>query len=154
MSVSRNKNSLMINEIASELALKYPVSYLFSDFKKDNGNLKINELVKQYEIYRQNYCGCIYSLKKLENCDLAFLPNRDIFFYQSTEMFRMNTDTKLLGESLVVSDGDDRWGDNWWNDDCIVRNIAGNDDGLNWSERDGNLGVYLRAWNKLSMCRC
>ncbi|POZ59234.1 Diacylglucosamine hydrolase like [Dehalococcoides mccartyi] len=43
---------------------KYGVQYLFSDFKKKNGYLRSIELSTEYNLYRQNYCGCIYSKRE------------------------------------------------------------------------------------------
>ena len=63
LSVSPHKNSKMINEIGNELASKYSVRFLFSDFKKRDGYKKSIELSKKYNLYRQDYCGCKYSKK-------------------------------------------------------------------------------------------
>ena len=63
MTFSRQKDSQKINEIGKALMQKYPnTKYFFSDFKKDNGQLKSNEIAEEYCLYKQNYCGCIYSL--------------------------------------------------------------------------------------------
>ena len=65
MTISRQKNSMKINEIAEELEQKYPsVPYFYSDFKKNDGILRRNQLVKQYELYEQQYCGCLYSYEE------------------------------------------------------------------------------------------
>ncbi len=61
LSISPHKNAEKLNEIGKELAEKYDVSYLFSDFKKKNGYKRSCELSAQYNLYRQSYCGCIYS---------------------------------------------------------------------------------------------
>lgn len=61
LSVSPYKNSNLINKIGIELEEKYGVKWLFSDFKKKDGYKQSIELSKQYNLYRQNYCGCIYS---------------------------------------------------------------------------------------------
>lgn len=61
LSVSPYKNSNLINEIGKELEKKYNIKWLYSDFKKKDGYKKSIELSKQYNLYRQNYCGCIYS---------------------------------------------------------------------------------------------
>lgn len=58
LTVSPHKNAEMINEIGEEVAKKYNVEYLSSNFKKNNGYLRSLELSKQYNLYRQNYCGC------------------------------------------------------------------------------------------------
>ena len=106
MSVSRNKNSLLINKIAEKLQAKYECKYLFSDFKKRDGVLKTNEKVKEYNIYRQNYCGCVYSFPRLPELTIAYLPKRDIFLFQDKKMFCLNTDTVLLGEYFHIEEGE------------------------------------------------
>ena len=67
LSISPHKNAASLNEIGSELSEKYGVKYLYSDFKKKNGYKRSIELSKQYNLYRQNYCGCIYSKIEAEN---------------------------------------------------------------------------------------
>lgn len=67
LSISPHKNAELLNETGAQIAEKYGVSYLFSDFKKKNGYLRSCELSKQYNIYRQNYCGCIFSKKESES---------------------------------------------------------------------------------------
>ena len=64
LSISPLKNAEAINSIGYELADIYGVSWLPSDFKKNNGYLRSIELSKEYDLYRQNYCGCIFSKKK------------------------------------------------------------------------------------------
>ena len=61
LSISPYKNSKWLNEIGEELANKYNINYLYADFKKKNGYKRSIELSKKYNLYRQNYCGCIYS---------------------------------------------------------------------------------------------
>ena len=62
MTVSRQKDSRRLNEIGEILQKKHPgVRYFFSDFKKDGGLEKAAEIIREYDIYRQNYCGCVYS---------------------------------------------------------------------------------------------
>lgn len=61
LSVSPFKNSLVLNEIGNMLEKKYDIKYLYSDFKKEDGYKKSIEYSKKYNLYRQNYCGCIYS---------------------------------------------------------------------------------------------
>lgn len=64
MTVSRNKNSEFINEVGEELTNKYEnkVVFLHTDFKKNNGQDIGVEISKKFDIYRQNYCGCEFSL--------------------------------------------------------------------------------------------
>ncbi|MDO5398025.1 MAG: epoxyqueuosine reductase QueH [bacterium] len=61
LSISPHKNSQKLNEIGSELSEEYGIPYLFSDFKKRGGYKRSCELSAEYNLYRQNYCGCIYS---------------------------------------------------------------------------------------------
>ncbi|MEG2053421.1 MAG: epoxyqueuosine reductase QueH [Oscillospiraceae bacterium] len=61
LSISPYKNSVWLNEIGQELATKYAVEYLSSDFKKNDGYKKSIAFSRQYSLYRQNYCGCIFS---------------------------------------------------------------------------------------------
>lgn len=61
LSISPLKNSQKINEIGFEIAAKYGVKWLPSDFKKREGYKRSIELSKEYCLYRQNFCGCVYS---------------------------------------------------------------------------------------------
>lgn len=64
LTLSPYKNSKLINEIGIKLEEKYNINYLRSDFKKRNGYKRSIELSKEYNLYRQNYCGCIYSKRE------------------------------------------------------------------------------------------
>lgn len=66
LSISPYKNSKWLNEIGVDLDKKYQPTYLYADFKKKNGYKRSIELSKQYNLYRQDYCGCIYSKKEKE----------------------------------------------------------------------------------------
>lgn len=61
LSVSPYKNAEWINEIGEKLQNKYNVNWLYSDFKKKDGYKQSIFLSKKYNLYRQDYCGCIYS---------------------------------------------------------------------------------------------
>lgn len=63
LTISPLKSAAKINEIGFELAKKHCVDFLPSDFKKKNGFKRSIELSKQYNLYRQNYCGCVFSLR-------------------------------------------------------------------------------------------
>ena len=63
LTLSPHKNSNWINEIGEELNNKYNSTYLYSDFKKKNGYKRSIELSKEYNLYRQDYCGCVYSIR-------------------------------------------------------------------------------------------
>ena len=67
LSVSPYKNAILINEIGKELEEIYNVKWLYSDFKKKDGYKQSIELSKKYNLYRQSYCGCIYSKPQLLN---------------------------------------------------------------------------------------
>lgn len=61
LSISPLKNAQWLNEIGVRLAGEYAVPYLVSDFKKKNGYKRSVELSAMYGLYRQDYCGCVYS---------------------------------------------------------------------------------------------
>ncbi len=61
LTISPLKNSSIINSIGEQVQKDYSVSYLGSDFKKKNGYKRSIELSKEYNLYRQNYCGCVFS---------------------------------------------------------------------------------------------
>lgn len=61
LTVSPYKNSKQINILGSILQDKYNIKYLFSDFKKGDGYKKSIEYSKEYNLYRQDYCGCLFS---------------------------------------------------------------------------------------------
>lgn len=64
LSISPMKNADWLNEIGRSLEKEYPVKYLLSDFKKRNGYKRSVELSREYGLYRQNYCGCVFSFKE------------------------------------------------------------------------------------------
>ena len=70
LSISPYKNAEWINEIGKNLENKFNIKYLYSDFKKRNGYKRSLELSKEYKLYRQDYCGCVFSketsVRKLE----------------------------------------------------------------------------------------
>ena len=66
LSISPYKNANWINEIGKKLEDKIGIKYLYSDFKKKNGYKRSLELSKEYNLYRQEYCGCVYSKEERE----------------------------------------------------------------------------------------
>lgn len=64
LTISPHKNSSLINRLGKEAGLKYEVEFLEADFKKKDGFKKSIELSKKHGLYRQNYCGCEFSLRK------------------------------------------------------------------------------------------
>ena len=66
LSISPMKNAAKLNEIGERLGEEYGVKYLLSDFKKKNGYKRSTELSKEYGLYRQDYCGCEFSLREAQ----------------------------------------------------------------------------------------
>ena len=69
LSISPLKNAEKINEIGEELSGIYKVTHLPSDFKKKNGYKRSIELSHEHELYRQNYCGCVFSKREAQERD-------------------------------------------------------------------------------------
>lgn len=63
LSISPYKDAKWINEIGMNFEKEYDTNFLYSDFKKKNGYKRSIELSKEYDLYRQDYCGCVYSLR-------------------------------------------------------------------------------------------
>lgn len=69
LTISPLKNAVKLNEIGEKLAKECNVAWLPSDFKKKNGYKRSIELSKEYELYRQDYCGCAYSKAERERIE-------------------------------------------------------------------------------------
>lgn len=67
LSISPHKDAELLMQLGEELGSRYDVSYLPSDFKKKNGYKRSIELSKEYQLYRQDYCGCVYSAAARKN---------------------------------------------------------------------------------------
>ena len=67
LTISPLKNAGKLNEIGGRLSGEYQIPWLVSDFKKKNGYKRSIELSTEYGLYRQDYCGCIYSKMEREN---------------------------------------------------------------------------------------
>ncbi len=76
LSISPYKNSKWLNEIGKKLSDKYKINYLYADFKKKNGYKRSIELSNIYHLYRQDYCGCIYS--KVERETIKALQDQKV----------------------------------------------------------------------------
>ncbi len=61
LTISPLKNAAKLNEIGERLSSEYQIAWLPSDFKKKNGYKRSTELSKEYGLYRQDYCGCVFS---------------------------------------------------------------------------------------------
>ena len=64
LSISPLKNAAKLNEIGGKLEGEYGIAYLYSDFKKKNGYKRSTEISNEYDMYRQYYCGCVFSKKQ------------------------------------------------------------------------------------------
>ena len=67
LSISPLKNAALLNAIGEECAVQYGVPYLYSDFKKRTGYKRSTELSRLYGLYRQDYCGCVFSKRERED---------------------------------------------------------------------------------------
>ena len=74
LTISPMKNAAALNEISVELSRIYPVKPLPSDFKKKGGYLRSIELSREYGLYRQNYCGCVFSKQEAERREAGKNP--------------------------------------------------------------------------------
>ena len=61
LTISPHKNTAIINQIGKELSEKHGIFFLEENFKKKEGFKKSLELSKEYNLYRQSYCGCVFS---------------------------------------------------------------------------------------------
>lgn len=61
LTLSPHKNAEWLNEIGEEMGSKYGLQYLYTDFKKQGGYYRSIDLSKEYGLYRQDFCGCVYS---------------------------------------------------------------------------------------------
>ena len=66
LTISPMKNAQKLNEIGEKLCRETRVAWLPSDFKKKNGYKRSTELSKEYGMYRQDYCGCVFSMRERE----------------------------------------------------------------------------------------
>lgn len=67
LTISPHKDCEFINQLGEYNQKKYGIKYLHADFKKENGYLRSTQICKQKGIYRQNYCGCEFSIYKKED---------------------------------------------------------------------------------------
>ncbi|MCR5112236.1 MAG: epoxyqueuosine reductase QueH [Ruminococcus sp.] len=63
LTISPHKDCTFINECGGRISEETGVPYLYSDFKKHDGYKHSIQLSKEYNLYRQNYCGCVYSMR-------------------------------------------------------------------------------------------
>lgn len=66
LTISPLKNAQILNEIGEKMGEKHNVKHLPSDFKKRNGYKRSIELSREFDLYRQNYCGCVFSKQERE----------------------------------------------------------------------------------------
>ena len=67
LTISPHKDCEFINQYGGQLGEELGIAYLFSDFKKHDGYKHSIQLSKEYNLYRQDYCGCVYSRRAKEN---------------------------------------------------------------------------------------
>ena len=77
LTISPLKNAGKLNEIGEELAEIYEVAHLPSDFKKKNGYKRSVELSGEYGLYRQNYCGCVFSRQEAQSRAAREMPETE-----------------------------------------------------------------------------
>lgn len=97
LSISPYKVSSWINTIGEDLEKEYKIKYLYADFKKNNGYKRSLELSREYNLYRQEYCGCSFSKKEREqmlqenNAMISFIK-------KACEKYQLGEITKYLGQ--------------------------------------------------------
>lgn len=72
LTISPKKNSQLINQIGMDIQKIYNTHYLPSDLKKNSGYQRSIEMCKEYDVYRQCYCGCVFAAKQ-QGCDLKII---------------------------------------------------------------------------------
>jgi len=87
LSVSPLKDAKRLNAIGESMAKKYNVKYLTSDFKKQNGYKRSCEISKEYNMYRQDFCGCEYSLKERLMSAKGFVFDADGTLFDTMEFY-------------------------------------------------------------------
>ena len=116
LTISPHKNSQTINSVGIDVQKVYTTRYLPSDFKKNNGYRRSVEMCKEYDIYRQCYCGCVYAAKaqaidlvQIKKEAKAFMQDRDgaqefpqiRFVFDGKEVQRINAVTER-GKNLEL----------------------------------------------------
>ena len=77
LSISPLKNAALLNEIGESESDRVQIPHLPSDFKKKGGYLRSIELSKKHHLYRQNFCGCVYSLEEAKTREKKFSSDID-----------------------------------------------------------------------------
>lgn len=77
LSISPYKNSKWINELGFKFSEEYNVKFMYSDFKKNDGYKKSIVLSKEYNLYRQEYCGCRFSIEEMKERVLNKQNNKE-----------------------------------------------------------------------------
>lgn len=77
LTVSPYKNAKLLNEIGEDISKKYDIKWLYSDFKKNDGYKKSIMFSREYNLYRQDYCGCIYSKRDRLNSEKKTLTHNE-----------------------------------------------------------------------------
>lgn len=96
LTISPKKNSQVINSVGMDIQKIYSVNYLPSDFKKNNGYLRSIEMCKEYDVYRQCYCGCVFAASQ-QGVDLKAIRKEAEAFVKAHQ--------EEWGQLLEESDG-------------------------------------------------
>lgn len=88
LSVSPLKNADKLNQIGKAMAEKYKIDYLESNFKKQNGYKRSCEISNEYNMYRQDFCGCIFSLKERIMQAKGFIFDADGTLFDTMEFYK------------------------------------------------------------------
>ena len=104
LSISPLKNAEKLNEIGERLAAEYGIPYLNSDFKKRGGYQRSIELSHEYGLYRQDYCGCVFSRRE-RDARVAAQENgkADVLFEVSGQKLRQDMLYELIFLKLVTA---------------------------------------------------
>ena len=100
LSVSPMKNSEVLNEIGEEIAKEYGIKYLKSDFKKRDGYKRSCELSKKYNMYRQDFCGCKFSLAEKIMSAKGFIFDADGTLFDTMAFYRHFTPRYVASQGI------------------------------------------------------
>ncbi|KRL96719.1 epoxyqueuosine reductase QueH [Liquorilactobacillus satsumensis] len=84
LTISPHKNSQVVNSVGIEVQNFYTTKYLPSDFKKNGGYQRSLEMCREYDVYRQCYCGCLFAAKQ-QGIDLAQIRREALAFMQDKD---------------------------------------------------------------------
>ena len=71
LTISPQKDVEVLNEVGRQCAAEFGISYLETEFRKKGGYLRSCEISREYEMYRQDYCGCVYSMRERKGSEVS-----------------------------------------------------------------------------------